>query len=132
MTSAFSAAFALVLLLGAGKPCPADDTVTTEEVSTDRSSDFALGFDIDSYDNNFGVGLTFVSPRFFRNTSAIQFTGDIAWVEGVRIGALSQTTVPYGAFNSDTLPDIFSRIFRFVFTAEAAWCFSLLRQACPL
>src|ERR1700739_3918092 len=69
-----------------------------DTVSEDRSSHFGIGFDIDSYENNYGVGLTLSSPRFFDDSSMIQLTADIAWVQGVQNTATTTSWEPYGLF----------------------------------
>jgi len=72
--------------------------VTLDEDSQDTPSRFAVGFDVDSYSNNFGGGITLFSPHFFNDHMWIQFTGDIAWVQGVANGTTLTTWSPYGLF----------------------------------
>jgi hypothetical protein len=69
-----------------------------EEKISDPSTHFAIGFDIDSYSNNFGGGLNLSSPYFFDNISHVQLTADMAYVQGVKTGETTTTWAPYGLF----------------------------------
>ena len=69
-----------------------------EEAITDHSTNAAIGFNLDSIANNFGFGLTVSSPYFFNNTSHLQLTGNVAWVQGVRAMETETSWLPYGLF----------------------------------
>ena len=70
-----------------------------EEVANeDHSSNFAIGFDIDSYANNYGMGVTLASPRFFNDHADIQVTADIAWAQGLENGDSKSNWEHYGLF----------------------------------
>ena len=55
----------------------------------------AVGWDISSFANNYGVGVRFDTARFAHGRLQVQVAGHIAWVDGVPVGEVESAWAPY-------------------------------------
>lgn len=53
------------------------------------SNGFGLGFQLNQYQRDFGIGLTASSPHFFNNRMALRYRGNLMWHEYVQEGETS-------------------------------------------
>jgi len=75
-----------------------NSSYAVEELKSDQSSNLGIGFDISSYSNNYALGLSVASPRFFNDTSIVKLTADLAWVQGVENGGNTTDWFSYGLY----------------------------------
>jgi hypothetical protein len=93
--------FALAFILfSSGSHAWAAEESTSTELShlSGSANNFAVGFDIDSFSNNFGGGITLVSPHFLNDRLHVQASGGVAWVQGIKNGSSQTDWAPYGIF----------------------------------
>ena len=77
-----------------------DSNATTSRLSAlkEKTSHFALGWSINNFSGNYGLGLEMQSPAFFNDIVHLRLSGAYNWVQGTRRGANSETWSPYGLF----------------------------------
>lgn len=64
------------------------------ETSRDHANSLAVGTDLSSFANNFGVGIQVASPRLLDGKLWFQLAGDYTWVQGISGGTTGW--FPYG------------------------------------
>lgn len=69
-----------------------------ESPIVDYSSRFSFGLDIDSFANNYGIGISLGSPAFADDTMHVQLSANVAWAEGVANGYSTDSWNSYGLF----------------------------------
>lgn len=67
---------------------------TTVLMAQDKTNNLAIGFNINQFQNDFGVGLHVISPYFANNKVALKVGGNVQWLQHAEN---NQTTwSPYG------------------------------------
>ena len=73
--------------------------VATRALAQDgERNGFAVGWDLNSVANNYGVALRLSSPPFADDKVHVDVAGGISWVQGVRLGSTGTTWASYGMF----------------------------------
>jgi hypothetical protein len=67
-----------------------------EVLNQRRSSRYAMDFNINSFSNNYGLGVGVSSPYILNNSLNFRLSGAYAWVQGVANTETTQTWAPYG------------------------------------
>jgi hypothetical protein len=81
-------AISLLLLTGAGN-------AFAQASQDEQRTGAAIGWDISSFSNNYGIGVRLESPNFANGRVRVQFGADFAWVQGVKIESSTTTWAPY-------------------------------------
>ena len=63
--------------------------------ATKDASNFAIGWNINSLSNNYGLGMTIQSPRFWKRAQ-IRLSGIYAWANGIPTGTAKYAWKPFG------------------------------------
>jgi hypothetical protein len=97
--SALNHVVAALALLASCAPAPSAQAQDAkgEDAKGEVGHGLAVGWDLSSFANNFGLGLRVASPRFAHDKMGFELGAHYAWVQGVANGATDTSWFPYGS-----------------------------------
>ena len=87
-------AFVLALLLILTAPA----VVLAGDGAAPRNTRFALGYHLNNFRHDFGLGLNVTSPYFFNDRVAVRFSVNAAYFDGIPAGQTEDEWMPYAIY----------------------------------